>query len=179
MTEELQYQDYAEKEPTSLQAHMVEWIQEFTGVNPKEYEDKETSFAEGVRLGVALRMEYQRSSENRERTAAEREEREEEMAAARQEREEKRQQRAEEAERKRAEREEQRAAREEEREAKRLEREEAAKAKAAAKASKESVVEDEDEDEDEAPVKRVATKAKAAAPKRPAASRRGGKESPF
>lgn len=164
------YAEYAEKEPTSLQAHMAEWIPEVTGIDVTQFEDVQTAFEEGVRLSVALRMEYQRSPENRERTAAEREEREEEEQRRREERAAARAKREEEAEAKRAQQEEERKARLAEREAKQKEREEAAAAKKS-KVADEDVEDDEEDDAEEAaPVAKTA--------KRPGPTKRAGKTRP-
>lgn len=63
---ELEYGKYADKAPTALQTRYVDWIIEKTGVDVDAMEDP---FAEGVRLGTALRMIYQASPENKAATA--------------------------------------------------------------------------------------------------------------
>ena len=60
------------KAPTALQARFAEWLMgEEVGYDPKSAKSKEEAFREGVRLGVAHRMNYQASTHNREATAAE------------------------------------------------------------------------------------------------------------
>jgi hypothetical protein len=144
MTEQ-RHAEYADKEPTALQAHMATWIPEVTGISVEDYSSVTEAFNEGVRLGVALRMPYQSSAENRERTAKEREGREEA------------------AEKLRAERKEARAKKDQELEEARLKREQEKKDRAEAKAAKEAadaeakekaakaapVVEDEDDEEED------------------------------
>jgi hypothetical protein len=61
--EEKDYSTYLEKEPTPLQEHFAEWIQDKTGYEPNDADD----FATGVQLATALRMEFQRSPENQAR----------------------------------------------------------------------------------------------------------------
>lgn len=59
------YTKYLEKAPTDLQSRFSVWIKDKTG---KTFATKkeESSFDEGVRLGVALRMKFQASPENQE-----------------------------------------------------------------------------------------------------------------
>ncbi len=68
---ERDFTSYAGKEPTSLQARMADWLLDKVGVMPAD----EESFRDGVRLAVALRMDFQRSAENREATEREKTER--------------------------------------------------------------------------------------------------------
>lgn len=63
------YPSYVTDKPSDLQARFATWILEKTGFVPTD----DTSFREGVRLGVALRMSFQRSDENRTATAEVRE----------------------------------------------------------------------------------------------------------
>jgi hypothetical protein len=59
------YTVYADKEPTDLQSRFGEWVIDKTGI---EFSTKkeEAAFKEGVRLGTALRMQFQASPENQE-----------------------------------------------------------------------------------------------------------------
>lgn len=182
--EEYRYSDYADKEATNLQAHMAEWIPDVTGIDPSQFESVEDAFVEGVRLAVALRMEYQRSPENRDRTASEREEREEQEAADRQAKAEARAAKDAELEEKRAAAAEAKAAREAERAEKAAARE-AAEAERKEKAAKaKSAVADEEvdeEDEDEAPTpapRKAKVTTKAARPG-PRTAGKAGKPAPF
>jgi hypothetical protein len=59
------YTPYATLQPTRLQDEFADWIVDKTGVDPSGAKSKAAAFAEGVRLGVALRIPYQRSPENR------------------------------------------------------------------------------------------------------------------
>lgn len=59
-------QDYLGKEPTDVQARMAEWLTETVGYEPTKAKTKQEAFEEGVRLAVALRMDFQRSEENQE-----------------------------------------------------------------------------------------------------------------
>lgn len=80
------YLSYYDKPPTSLQRRFAGFLLAKTGVGDKFPDTKprnkslvelqEDAFAEGVRLGTALRMQFQRSPENKRDTAAERAERE-------------------------------------------------------------------------------------------------------
>lgn len=65
-TTEVDYTKYAHKEPTDLQARAVPWILGKTGYNPANAKTKAMAFEDGVRLAIALRMEFQRSPENQE-----------------------------------------------------------------------------------------------------------------
>lgn len=61
--EDLDFTTYAGKPATDLQARFADWLIEKVGVsfsNKKE----EAAWREGVRLGVALRIPFQRSPEN-------------------------------------------------------------------------------------------------------------------
>jgi hypothetical protein len=79
------YSGYRDKPATDLQERMAEWVLE--KVDPIAHEDgdevdlDEPSFREGVRLGVALRMQFQASPENQAVLEANRLAREEEAAA--------------------------------------------------------------------------------------------------
>jgi hypothetical protein len=64
---EQDFTKYRDKEPTDLQSRMVDWVVEKVGMDEKldlDDEDIELAFAEGVRLGVAMRMKFQASPEN-------------------------------------------------------------------------------------------------------------------
>lgn len=60
------YTAYADKAPTDLQERFAAWIPEVTEYDPSSAKTKVEAFNEGVRLGTALRMEFQRSPENQE-----------------------------------------------------------------------------------------------------------------
>jgi hypothetical protein len=60
------YTAYANKPPTDLQERFAAWIPEVTEYDPSSAKTKQEAFEEGVRLGTALRMEFQRSPENQE-----------------------------------------------------------------------------------------------------------------
>lgn len=65
---EVDYTTYLDKAPTDTQARFADWLKEKVGVafgTKKE----ESAFEEGVRLGTALRMPFQRSPENQESLA--------------------------------------------------------------------------------------------------------------
>jgi colicin import membrane protein len=64
--------DYANAAPSALQARFADWLLTIDGVKPAD----EASFREGVRLATALRMQYQRSDENRTASQAAKEQRE-------------------------------------------------------------------------------------------------------
>jgi hypothetical protein len=72
---------YADKAPTSLQVGFADWLIENMGLEFATGK-AESAFREGVRLGTALRMQYQRSPENKEREATEAADREEQRVAA-------------------------------------------------------------------------------------------------
>lgn len=72
---EIDYPSYLDKAPTDLQARFAIFIQEKTGLDPNSFKTKPQAFEEGVRLGVALRMAFQASPENREATERRRQER--------------------------------------------------------------------------------------------------------
>jgi hypothetical protein len=56
--------------PTSpLQEHFHDWVLEKTGYDPATAKTKAAAFAEGIRLGTALRGIHQASPENQERIA--------------------------------------------------------------------------------------------------------------
>lgn len=74
-TAEVDYTSYADKTPTDLQVRFAEWITDKTGFEPSGCKTKQEAYEAGVRLGVALRMQFQASPENREATAARRAER--------------------------------------------------------------------------------------------------------
>lgn len=59
------YTPYADKEPTDLQRRFGEWILDKTGIEFGTNKE-EAAFKEGVRLGTALRMQFQGSPENQE-----------------------------------------------------------------------------------------------------------------
>jgi len=61
---EVDYTKYVGKAPTDLQERFAEWILDKTEYDPSSEKTKAAAFAEGVRLGVALRMPFQRSDEN-------------------------------------------------------------------------------------------------------------------
>lgn len=154
-----QYAEYADRPATPLQEHFATWILEKTGIEPSQkYESVEDAFDDAVRLGVALRMEYQASPENRKRTAELREAKEAEQEKAREERKAARAKKDAELEEARAKREQER----KDKEAARLEKQRLAdEAKAAkAKAAEQTVADEEEEGEgDETP---AATPAKPA-----------------
>jgi septal ring factor EnvC (AmiA/AmiB activator) len=75
--------DYATGTPTRLQARFADWLLDKTGVKPGD----EGSFRDGVRLATSLRMQFQRSEENKAATAAEKEERAASLASTQEERE--------------------------------------------------------------------------------------------
>lgn len=62
--EEIDYTVYADKPPTDLQERFTDWILDKTEYDPASEKTKKEAFAEGVRLGVALRMKFQASPEN-------------------------------------------------------------------------------------------------------------------
>jgi hypothetical protein len=62
------YPEYVSDAPTKLQSRFSDWLLEKTGYSPAN----EESFRDGVRLGVQLRMHFQRSDENREANERER-----------------------------------------------------------------------------------------------------------
>lgn len=64
---------YLEKAPTATQEHFHEWILDKTGLDPATFKTKALAFAEGVRIGTALRGIHQASPENQERLAEARE----------------------------------------------------------------------------------------------------------
>lgn len=64
------YTSYATAKPTPLQVDFTGWITDKTGYDPASAKSKAEAFAEGVRLGVALRIPFQASDENKEATAA-------------------------------------------------------------------------------------------------------------
>lgn len=75
------YTPYAHKAPTALQERFPEWLTSKTGYDPSAAKSKQEAFEAGVRLSVALRMDYQASPENREATEKERAARAAEVAA--------------------------------------------------------------------------------------------------
>jgi hypothetical protein len=69
---------YVEKDLTDLQERMIEWLQsEEVGADPAACKNKAEAFALGVKLGVSLRIHFQKSDFNQEARA--------EAAAAREE----------------------------------------------------------------------------------------------
>ena len=64
-----EFAEFAEKAASPLQADMAEWLREVTGIVPEDLADMDTAFNEGVRLGVALRIQYQKSERNKSRRA--------------------------------------------------------------------------------------------------------------
>jgi len=68
--DEIDFDAYAEKAPTSLQEHFAEWLIDNMQIEfPTQ--KAEAIFKNAVRLAVALRIPYQRSAENKEREADE------------------------------------------------------------------------------------------------------------
>lgn len=65
-TEEVDYTPYATKPATDLQGRFAAWIPEATGYDPSGEKTKQAAFEAGVRLGTALRMQFQASPENQE-----------------------------------------------------------------------------------------------------------------
>ena len=77
------YTEFRDKPATPLQAHFAEWITEQLEIDPQTaYKTKAAAFTDGVRLGTALRMQFQASPENRAATAERRAEREAARLAA-------------------------------------------------------------------------------------------------
>lgn len=63
---EKDYTVYVDKDPTDLQTRMTDWVLDKTGYDPAKAKTKAQAFADGIKLGVALRMEFQASPENQE-----------------------------------------------------------------------------------------------------------------
>lgn len=80
-TAEPDYTKYLDKAPTELQERFAIWVQEKTGFEANGCKTKQEAFEQGVRLGVALRMAFQASPENREAHAQRRAERAQAAAA--------------------------------------------------------------------------------------------------
>jgi hypothetical protein len=57
------------KPPTALQEHFHTWVLEKTEYDPAKAKTKAEAFAEGIRIGTALRGVHQASPENQERLA--------------------------------------------------------------------------------------------------------------
>jgi hypothetical protein len=67
---EKDYTGYASKAATPLQQDFAEWLlSDEVGYDPSAAKTKRDAFEEGVRLAVALRIPFQASDFNRERTA--------------------------------------------------------------------------------------------------------------
>jgi len=79
--EELDYSDYKDKPATDLQARFAVWVKEQLGL---EFSSKkeEAAFDEGIRLGTALRIQFQQSPENQADKAEKAEQRAAKKAAA-------------------------------------------------------------------------------------------------
>lgn len=59
------YTEYPAKAPTALQSNMAEWLTgEEVGADPTTCKNKQEAFELGVKLGVALRIQYQKSDFN-------------------------------------------------------------------------------------------------------------------
>lgn len=59
------YTDYPAKAATDLQTNMAEWLRgEEVGADPASCKNKDAAFDLGVKLGVALRIQYQKSDFN-------------------------------------------------------------------------------------------------------------------
>lgn len=63
-TEEGGYPRYKSKAPTTTQARFTDWIIEKAEVDTNAFRNKDQAFREGVRLSMALRMQFQASPEN-------------------------------------------------------------------------------------------------------------------
>lgn len=60
---------YLDKPMTSTQEHFHDWVLTKTGYDPATAKTKAASFAEGIRIGTALRGAHQASPENQDRLA--------------------------------------------------------------------------------------------------------------
>lgn len=58
------FTSYASKPATPLQERFAEWVTDKTGYDPSSAKSKQAAFEEGIRLGVALRIPFQKSAEN-------------------------------------------------------------------------------------------------------------------
>lgn len=72
---EVDLEVYLTKPATDLQERFADWIMEQVGYDPSGAKTKEAAFREGVRIATATRMVFQASPENKEATAAKRQER--------------------------------------------------------------------------------------------------------
>lgn len=59
------YTEYVGKDATEMQARMIEWLQtEEVGAEPSSFKNKQEAWEDGVRLGIALRIPFQKSDFN-------------------------------------------------------------------------------------------------------------------
>ena len=75
------YTEYVNKDLTDMQARMIEWLQgEEVGADATACKNKQEAFELGVKLGVALRIQFQKSDFNQEARSTAADEREQAKA---------------------------------------------------------------------------------------------------